>query len=70
MAIKGHFFDIVLPLKAELGDEIPNLDGYGVLKVCGELTESVPDLDELPEDSELRLFLEDYPNTNPNPFLF
>ena len=55
---------------AKLGGEVPNLEGCGDLKVYGELTESVSDLDELSDDSKLRLFLDDCPDTNSNPFLF
>ena len=49
---------------------MPYLEGYGVLKIWGELIELVSGLDELPKDSELRLFLDDFPDINPNPFLF
>ena len=67
---RGHLSDIIVPLKAELDGEVPNLEGYGVFKVCEELTESVPDPDELLEDLELWLFLDDCPDRNSNPFLF
>ena len=66
----GHLLDIILPLKAELGGEIPNLKGCEVLKVWRELIELVSNLDKLSEDSKLRLFLDDCFDTNSNPFLF
>ena len=51
-------------------EDVPNLDGCGDRNAWGELTDSVPDPDEFPEDSELLLFLEDCPDMNPKPFLF
>ena len=58
------------PLKAVLGGDVPSLDGCRDRIVWGELTDSAPNPDELPEDSELLLFFEDCPNMNPKPFLF
>ena len=58
------------PLKAVLGDDVPSLDGGEERNVWGELIDSAPNPDELPEDSKLLLFFENYPNMNPKPFLF
>ena len=57
-------------MKVEVGIEVPNLEGCGDLKVWRELTELVPNLDELSENSELRLFLDVCPDKNLNSFLF
>ena len=56
---QGHLFDIILPLKAKLDGDIPNLDGCGDQMDWGELTDPDPELEELLEKSELRLFFDD-----------
>ena len=65
-----HLSDIILPLKIKFDGEVPNLEGCKDLKVWGELTELVTNREELPKDWELRLFLDDYPDTNSNLCLF
>ena len=67
---RRHLSDIGFPLKVELGGDVPNLDGYGNLKIWGELIDSTLDLDECFEDYELLLFFEDCPNRNPKLFFF
>ena len=53
LSAMGHLSDIVLPLKAKLNGDVPNLDGCGDQIDCKELTESVPNLEEFLEDLEL-----------------
>ena len=64
-----HLSAIGLPLRPELGGDVPNLDGGGGQIGWGELIDFVPNLEELLEDSELLLFLEDCLDMNPKPFL-
>ena len=58
------------PLKAVLGGDMPNLDGYGDRNVWGELIDSALDSVELPENLKLLLFFENCLDMNPKPFLF
>ena len=60
----GYLSDINLPLKIECGSDVPSLDSWGDQKDWRELIEPEP------EESKLLLFLEDYPYTKLNPFLF
>ena len=62
--------DVARPLKIVLGSDVSSLNGCRVRNIWGELIDSAPDPDELPEDSKLLLFFEDCLDMNPKPFLF
>ena len=54
-----HLSDLACTLEAVPSSDVPSLDGYGDRNVWGELINSALDPNELPEDSELLLFLKD-----------
>ena len=63
-----HLFDIVLLLETKPKGNIPSFDDCENRMDCGELTESVPELEKFLKESELRLFFDDCPDVKPNPF--
>ena len=48
-----------VPLRVELGGDVPSLNGYKDRLDRGELTDPDPKPEELPDDSKLLLFFDD-----------